>query len=104
LVYELWCWWLGVAEYDGGYGNQTHRPHVGLNTLPTFPGILHASSTIPAFDDTEGALGGTSYHPCVADLRRKEERPRLALSYSRGMHKRILGLTKQSKVNLNQVL
>lgn len=59
---------------------EDHRPRDGLYTLPTFPGILHASSTIPAFDDTEGALGGTSYHPCVADLRHMENRPQLALS------------------------
>ena len=75
---------------------------VYIHFLPSMASYMHRVLS-PLFGDTEGALGGTSYHPCVADLRRKEERPRLALSYSRGIHKRMLGLTKQSKVNLNLV-
>lgn len=48
----------------------------GLYTSLTFPGHLTCVKSIPALrTNKEGALGGTSYHQYVADLRSKQRRP-----------------------------
>ena len=81
-----------LLNCDGGCGKEDCCPRGGMIYIHFLPSvaILHAASAIPALGvlcaNTEGALGGTLYLQDIADLRREEEQPHLALSCSRGMH------------------